>query len=203
MFKRIILTIIFLTLFVSTATAAETKSFSSFVKARFWQKSSRCVPYAAANLLYALGVELSAKKLEEFYEESRLLLKEDGFSIEKEGTLLSHFLKAVKMEQPIEYGVVEKRELKTAIKKHQGILVTLVGINFTDIAHWRKTGKRPVLYYRFGNPLKHTVVIDGWKGDLFSVVNSNGKGWGKNGRAWIPKRQLLTSFREAYWVKIN
>ena len=144
------------------------------------ERQPLCEGYAIAAALKLYGLNLNEEQLKEIYRKSRVLLKSDGFSIEEEGTLARYFLRALKNDFPeVEYGKVDDiKEIKQVIKEHKAIIVELDGIDFCDLKFWRKFPKDNTLYFRFGNPIRHVVLIDGWKKREFSVLNSYGKRWG-------------------------
>ncbi|MFH1366362.1 MAG: hypothetical protein ABIH38_00030 [Patescibacteria group bacterium] len=169
------------------------------------ERQPLCEGYAVAAALKLYDLNLNEKQIKEIYKKSRLLLKSDGFSTKEEGTFARYFLKALKNDFPeVEYGKVgDIREIKQVIKEHKAIIVELDSVDFNDLKFWKKFSKDNTLYFRFGNPTRHAVLVDGWKKDKFSVLNSYGKRWGDGGRAWISFIQLRAGLVEAWWVKVK
>lgn len=172
------------------------------------KRSGLCVGYAVANVLFQNGIKLSSEEIDTLYERSRELYREEGVSIKEEGLpSVRFFLRAAKEKYPlVKYGEVELSPdgIKKAILAYGPIVVGLIGVDFSGLEKWHLIKTKPtVLYYRFGLPEGHAVIIDGWDGNNFSIVNSYGERWGNGGKSWIDILQLRAGLLEAYWLTVK
>jgi hypothetical protein len=167
--------------------------------------SSLCVGYAIATALLRSGVKLTPKEINTLYEKSR---EYGSIKEEEEGTLFRFFLKVLGDSYPsIRYGKVglSSDGIKAALLRYGVVLVGLTHVDFSDIKKWRRIKKAPeMVYFRFGLPEGHAVVIDGWdEKNNFSIVNSYGERWGNKGKAWISASHLRAGLLEAYWITVK